>query len=85
MWGGFGAYGIAGLCEIGLTDGQALAAVTQQAKGQAYLPAPTELLDISAILCLIWPALPGLRDDRNRCLIQSLPTELRLKHLSNSG
>lgn len=44
---------MAELCEIGLTDGQAIAAITRQAKGQTYLLASTELLYISALLCLI--------------------------------
>jgi DHA2 family multidrug resistance protein len=42
-----------GLRQLGLTDGQAAAAVTRQMVGQAYLLASTDLFYLSAILCVI--------------------------------
>jgi len=42
-----------GLRQLGLTDGQAAAAVTRQMVGQAYLLASTDLFYVSSLLCLI--------------------------------
>jgi len=46
-------HALAGLRQLGLTDPQAIAAVTRQMVGQAYLLASTDLFYVSAILCLL--------------------------------